>query len=111
MSLKKIFIISTFIFAGILFFNSTAQGQDDNNGSKRKKGNTQKDLDDANSDVEKDRMSKEQKSYLKEQKKAQNKKKKEQERTRKRADKIARKRLNKAKGKTSNKKKRYVKTH
>jgi len=111
MSLKRIFIISGFIFAGILFFNSSALGQSDNNGSKRRKGNTQKDLDNANAEVEKERMTKEQKAYLKEQKKAQKKKKKDQEITRKKADKIARKRLNKAKGKTSKKKKKYVKTH
>ncbi|HEY8402925.1 MAG TPA: hypothetical protein VIK89_16785 [Cytophagaceae bacterium] len=78
---------------------------------KKRKGQSQQDLDEMNASVEKQRMTKEQKQYLKEQKKSKKKKEKNDKITRKRAQKISSKRLNTAKKKVGKKKKLFLKTH
>ncbi|MFN3404674.1 MAG: hypothetical protein ACK40G_11300 [Cytophagaceae bacterium] len=101
--------LTILVFFGIIFFQCSALAQD--NGSKKKKGNTQADLDQMNQEVLDSRKTKEQKEAEKAQKKQKQEKEKRDKQTRKRAEKVSNKRLNSAKSKVGKKKKNYVKTH
>src|SRR5688500_8287549 len=103
----RVFLSITLFFAFILSAQVVSAQSDmpKVKKEKKKKGQSQEDLDKMNSEVEGQRMTKEQKKNIKALKKTKKQKEKNDKITRKRAQKISSKRLNKAKSKVGKKKK------